>query len=374
MRRVEIRPRPDWAKRCEAVGFNFHTSGQPYWNEGAVYEFTVKDVERIEAAAVELHRLCLLATEHIIGRALLTQIGVFEEYQQWVAHSWKQREPALLGRFDLAYDGLGEPKLLEYNADTPTSLLETAVVQWHWLKDVQQPKWNQFNSAHQQIIARWREILPEKAFVHFICQTESAEDVAHVRYLLDTLKQADRDGTVIDISDVGIDPNQGVFIDRLERPIEHAFKLYPWEWMFTDRFGLELPLRRTRFIEPAWRTVLNSKGLLPILWALFPDHPNLLPAYWSPDPLKGAPHVSKPIQSREGANITVVGVNDGCSTSGPYGGARIYQAYQPLFSSDGRHAVVGAWMVGANPAGMSVREDATLITGSSSQFVPHAYC
>jgi glutathionylspermidine synthase len=374
MRRIEIPPRPDWAKRCEALGFDFHSSGPPYWNEGAVYEFTVKDVERIEAAAVELHRLCLLAIEHVIAQELLPRIGVvFKEYQQWVAHSWRRREPALLGRFDLAYDGSGEPKLLEYNADTPTSLLETAVVQWHWLEEVRRPEWEQFNSAHGQIIARWREILPEKAFIHFICQTESTEDVAHVRYLLDTVKQADRNGVVIDISDVGVDPDRELFIDRLERPIEHAFKLYPWEWMLTDRFGPELPSRRTRFIEPPWRTVLNSKGLLPVLWELFPNHPNLLPAYWSPKPLKGAPHVSKPTQSREGANITVVGVNGGYSTSGPYGGIRIYQAYTPLFNSDRRHAVVGAWMVGDNAAGLSVREDATLITGGGSQFVPHVY-
>lgn len=137
-----------------------------------------------------------------------------------------------------------------------------------------------------------------------------------------------------------------VFVDRLERPIEHAFKLYPWEWMFTDRFGPELASRRTRFMEPAWRTVLNSKGLLPVLWELFPDHPNLLPAYWSPKPLKGAPHVSKPMQSREGANIKVVGVNGGSATLGPYGGGiRVYQAYTPLFNSNGRHAVMahGWW-------------------------------
>ena len=126
-------------------------------------------------------------------------------------------------------------------------------------------------------------------------------------------------------------------------------------------------------MEPAWRTVLNSKGLLPVLWELFPGHPNLLPAYGSSEPLSGVPYVSKPIQSREGANISIVGVNDGYSTSGPYGGARIYQAYTPLFNSDGRRAVIGAWMVGDKPAGLSVREDRTPITGSGSQFVPHAY-
>ena len=373
MRRVEVEPRPDWGLRCKALGFDFHTAEKPYWNERAVYEFTGADVARIEAAAIELHRLCLLAVDHVIGKGLLARVGVPKEYQDWVSNSWHRREPALLGRFDLAYDGLGEPKLLEYNADTPMSLLESAVVQWYWLEETRRGEWDQFNSLHQRIIARWHEMLPEKAFVHFICQRESAEDVAHVRYLLDTLTQANRAGTIIDISDVGSDLGAAFFIDRTERPIEHAFKLYPWDWMFTDRFGRDVMSRRTQFIEPAWRVLLNSKGLLPVLWELFPDHPNLLPAYWSPRPFERDPYVSKPIQGREGANIKIVGIKDGDSTLGPYGGRRVYQAFARLFRSIDRYAVVGAWMVGDAPAGMNVREDATRIIGGGSQFVPHVF-
>jgi glutathionylspermidine synthase len=357
------------------LGFNFHTSKNPnwpYWNEAAAYEFTVADIVRIETAATELHRLCLLAVEHVITRGELSRVGVFRPYHRSVVDSWRRREPALLGRIDLAYDGGSEPKLLEYNADTPTSLLETAVVQWHWLEETR-PRWDQFNSTHERVIARWREILPAHACVHFICQTESVEDVAHVRYLLDTLMQAGYTGKVIDVSDVGVDRDQELFIDRSGCSIEHAFKLYPWDWLFTDRFGPDLWSRRTRFIEPAWRTVLNSKGLLAVLWELFPGHPNLLPAHLSPRPFSGAPYVSKPMQSREGANVRIVGVAGGGVTHGPYGGPRIYQAYAPLFKSDGMHAVIGAWMVGDAPAGMSVREDLSLIIGGRSQFVPHAF-
>ena len=114
------------------------------------------------------------------------------------------------------------------------------MVQWYWLEETRRAEWDQFNLLHERIIARWHEMLPEKAFVHFICQRESAEDVAHVRYLLDTLKQANRAGTIIDISDVGGDPGAAFFADRSERPIEHAFKLYPWDWMFKDRFGWDV--------------------------------------------------------------------------------------------------------------------------------------
>jgi glutathionylspermidine synthase len=373
VRRVESPPRLDWPRRCKSLGFDFHTAEKPYWNEAAVYEFTAEDVARLEAAAGELHRLCLLAVEHVIDRGLLARVGVWEPYHGLVSESWRRRDPALLARFDLAYDGQGEPKLLEYNADTPTSLLETAVVQWHWLEEARGAAWDQFNSVHERVIARWREILPEKAFVHFVCQRESVEDVAHVRYLLDTLVQADCTGTIIDISDVGLTPGTELFIDRDERPMEHVFKLYPWDWMFADRFGYDLVSSGTHFIEPAWRVVLNSKGLLPILWELFPNHPNLLPAYWTRDAFDGTPYVRKPLQGREGANIAIIRADGGDVSYGPYGGRKVYQAYTPLFKSHDRYAVVGAWMVGDTPCGISVREDISRIVGGDSQFVPHAY-
>src|SRR5205085_9315425 len=45
-----------------------------------------------------------------------------------VAESWHRRAelPSVYGRFDLRHDGDGPAKLLEYNADTPTSLVEAA--------------------------------------------------------------------------------------------------------------------------------------------------------------------------------------------------------------------------------------------------------
>ena len=40
--------------------------------------------------------------------------------------SWTDKKTDLMGRFDLAWDGNGPPKLLEYNADTPSVLVESA--------------------------------------------------------------------------------------------------------------------------------------------------------------------------------------------------------------------------------------------------------
>jgi len=54
--------------------------------------------------------------------------------------------------------------------------------------------------------------------------------------------------------------------------------------MFSDAFGVRLKDAPTRWIEPPWKAVLSNKGILPLLWEMFPGHPNLLPAYFEDDP------------------------------------------------------------------------------------------
>jgi prepilin-type processing-associated H-X9-DG protein len=120
--------------------------------------------------------------------------------------------------------------------------------------------------------------------------------------------------------------------------------------------------------------LLSNKGLLPILWELFPGHPNLLPAYEKPDPLGGY-YVRKPKLSREGANVTWV---DGGvaveETGGNYGHeGHVYQAVADLPEFDGNRAVCGVWVVDHAPAGLGIREDTRRITGNLSRFVPHFF-
>ena len=43
--------------------------------------------------------------------------------------------PDLLGRFDWSWDGKNPPKLLEYNADTPSMILESSDIQGLWHKE-----------------------------------------------------------------------------------------------------------------------------------------------------------------------------------------------------------------------------------------------
>jgi glutathionylspermidine synthase len=202
---------------------------------------------------------------------------------------------------DLSYDGLGAPKLLEYNADTPTTLLEAAVAQWVWLEQVH-PEADQFNSIHEKLIARWRTAAGGR--VHFAAVTASLEDRGTALYLADTASQAGIEPVEIDIAQVGWNQQLG-FVDLDERPIQTLFKLYPTEWMLREAFGQHMPAAHTRWIEPPWKLLLSSKAILPLLWELNPGHPNLLEAHYGEPPAQGR-WARKPIYSREGANVSLV--------------------------------------------------------------------
>ncbi len=137
------------------------------------------------------------------------------------------------------------------------------------------------------------------------------------------------------------------------------FKLYPWEWLFREEFGRHLPKAQTQFIEPPWKALLSTKGLMPMLWDMAPNHPNLLPCFFTDDPRANTlgDRVEKPLHSREGANIRVIRAGGAVeSTPGDYGGPAIVQALAPTARFEGGHAVIGSWVVASQPAGIGIRE------------------
>jgi glutathionylspermidine synthase len=314
----------------------------------------------------------------------MTRLGIPDWAHSLVTRSHRARDPHLYGRFDLAYDGTGPAKLLEYNADTPTALFETAVFQWRWLEDLRTSGSlptgaDQFNSVHERLITRFGEIQARIGEpLHLTCMTEFPEDSGTVGYLADCAAQAGLHVRLIDITDIGLRRASGhsSFVDRAGDPVRLLFKLYPWEWLLRDSFGQAIAGNATTFIEPAWKMVLSNKGILPLLWERHPDHPNLLPAYFEDDPRKfalGRSFARKPLLGREGANVTIVTDGQVAATEdGPYADSGyVRQALAPVPVFDGRCAVIGSWVIGDEPAGMIIRESASAISNDASQLVPH---
>ncbi len=377
MIRRTITPRPDWQMKVEELGLIWHTvDGKPYWDESVYYSFTLAQIEEIEAATAELYRLFLAAGQHVVDRPdLLASFGIPAFCHDAIRAAWDAEPPALnFGRFDLGYDGKGPPKLFEFNCDTPTSLLEAAVVQWTWKEEVF-PALDQFTSLHDKLVAKWRDISPHlSGHLHFAHTADHAgEDTITTSYLRDTAAAGGVNTTPIVIDDIGWHHDERQFVDLDNRPILAVFKLYPWEWLVNEEFGPQLvqSLDRTMWLEPIWKMTWSNKAILPVLWDLFPNHPNLLGAARTPPPDVDA--VAKPLLAREGANVSIRKAGAVIAeTAGDYGEEGfVYQALYPLpETAPGCFPVIGSWIVDGDPAGMGIREDG-LITGNTARFVPH---
>jgi glutathionylspermidine synthase len=375
MQRVRIPERADWRARAETIGFKFHTiDGAPYWTENAAYLFTEAEIDGIEAATAELEQMCLQVVDRVVREGRYELLNLPPGAAELIEESWVRFDKNVYGRFDLACQQGQPPKLLEYNADTPTALFESSVVQWEWLQTVERGA-DQFNSIHEKLIEAWRNFgLPFRQ-LHFTCVRNHEEDRGTVDYLRDTATQAGLEAPFLYVDELGWNGEQ--FVDLEERPIQALFKLYPWEWLLREEFAQHIGPSGVQLIEPPWKMVLSNKAVLPLLWGMFEGHPNLLPAAFSPEHLEG-PVVRKPIYGREGSNVSIFAHGMEAApeheTEGPYDAeGYVYQAYAPLPVFDGNHAVVGSWVIASQPAGIGMREDNGPITRNTSRFVPHLF-
>jgi glutathionylspermidine synthase len=433
MKRSSLPPRPDWQSRVESAGLTYHSPASmpyPYWDESAAYEFTAAEIDTLEAAGNTMQQMCLAAAQHIIDNNRYAELDIPPEAAPVIELAWNQEPPALYGRFDFSWAGATSgqpPKLLEYNADTPTALLEAAVIQWDWLKD-QTPNLNhpisggdpdQFNSIHDKLIAKWKDLFPYLEQPLYFAGIDEPEDQLTLVYLRDTAQQAGFETIQMFMEEIGWHADTQSFVDPADQQMFSIFKLYPWEAMVAEEFGPAAlsTYQQMRWIEPIWKMLLSNKGILPILWELYPNHELLLEAHfespatpspngtspaangWSDVPGFGRGHnsapiptsisrlaanpmrsfVRKPLLSREGANITIV--RDGVTvleTEGTYTGRQIRQVLAPeavFHASDGlaRHPVLGIWMVDQDCCGMGIRESRTPVTDNLSSFIPHYF-
>lgn len=391
MHRKIFKKRADYQERLNAIGFQYHsvpsTDNEQYWTEGAAYEFTLEQIEQIEAVSESLHQMCLETVGDIIESGdYPNEFRLTDSSKALIENSWENDDIHIYGRFDLLVEPAGAIKLYEYNADTPTALLEAAVAQWQWLEEAEDvPHRDQFNSIHEKLVARWNQAKPPTAdpMLYVFASNEGPyEDWGNVEYLADTAMQGGWQVHIEEIENIGYDSQQREFVDTAGISIENAFKLYPWEWMMEEKFGENVIGCPTKWFEPPWKMLLSNKAILPVLWKRYPDHPNLLPAFFENEkPAMNFQYmyVKKPILGREGANIQLAGTFSDTLIEGSHqlpeydSNGYVYQAYAPLPDFQGKHPVVGSWIIGDEPAGIGIREDNTIISGNGSHFVPHYF-
>ncbi|MDR2254461.1 MAG: glutathionylspermidine synthase family protein [Arthrobacter sp.] len=425
MRRIELEPRLNWRESINRSGLIYSTSQKPgvgpveYWNDSAAYVFTLPEVEELERQSEELHRMCLEAARYM-ATGELGMLGLTDDGFELARRSLDAGDPDVYARFDLAYAGDGSPaKMLEYNGDTPTGLIEAAITQWDWFQDRigmgdLTPAWDQWNGIYDALIERWGVLLQRsfqqgtggRLFYGYSADDPSGEDWSTVAVMAEMAQKAGWRTTSIEMAQIGWNFDRHEFVGMPENPmhstdlfgagaardgsvqptIRNIFKLYPWEDIMSgengDHFGrllLDYPGVIPNWFEPPWKMFLSNKLLLVALWRLYPGHPNLLPAYLgSPEGMRD--YVIKPVFGREGDGIKIV--RDGVQTANGEeyrragrGGERVFQQYHELPNFPGlagaNHPVLGSWIVNQESFGVGIRESDGPITDYYCRFAPN---
>lgn len=372
----------------EDIGMTWHTD-----TDGSAYLVPeLVDVSESEAQAFydasnTLYDLFVEAAEHVINEKRYAELGIDPALIPLIEDSWDRDDWHLYGRFDLAGGLDGHPiKLIEFNADTPTSLYETAILQWALLKANDMDESAQFNNIHEMLKDNFRRLITkdqsdfatsyksEKFLFSSIAGLD--EDERTVRYLQHVAHEAGLFTDFCFLDEAGFLENQGVF-NRDQQRADFWFKLFPWEDIASDEpelisiFQSFSQLNTTSIINPAYTLLFQSKGLLPILSELFPDSPYLLPASFKP--LEGVAQVEKKLFGREGQNTRITDASGAVitETHGEYAHhPSIYQAYEELPVDNNGNAYQAGVFYAYEACGLGFRRGAKILD-NMSKFVGH---
>ncbi|EFQ36820.1 glutathionylspermidine synthase, partial [Colletotrichum graminicola M1.001] len=423
MRRIPVQKRKNATRLVQSQGLVYgHLSSyrttEPYWPDNRYYSFTLEEITLLENAAKDVFAMCCEAADYLVEHSdiITEKMGVPAFALQQIMESWDRESPwgSIYGRFDVCFGGLDHadsrlrvPKFYEFNADTPTSLVEACLIQWLWLEQTGYGN-DQFNNIHEALIEGWgrnltliEKKLGHKPTVHFAFSSgnHSGEDMMNTMLLLETCQQAGWAAKKLNMEEISLSTEDGRFYDMEGQHIDVIFKLYPWEFMTGQEFAkpcfkdMDNVGKRdeegnyiggTIWIEAPYKMLWSNKSLFAILWELFKDDPRskwLLPTYFDNEaPTSLTSFARKPIFAREGADIVLKEkgkvVQD--SSVGWYGaeGYVIQElALLPEFKDiqgKSHYPVLGLWMVDGDSVGMGIREDETPVTTNESVFVPHS--
>jgi glutathionylspermidine synthase len=383
MELIKIQPRKDAVERALSLGMNWARmpDGSPGWMEDKVYRFTGDEARKIADVSAGLLPILTEAAGRVVADdRMLDLLGIPEDLRPWLRRSWEEHEPGLYGRYDLRWDGEGEPLFYEYNGETAQCVIEAFAVQGDWLEDARARRilpdgaggFGDFKASLMEAVKS--QVRPGELFVA-TSDRGNWERYTNVNVFRWCAAQAGAETAWYPHDELKIGKDGAVLTPFGDR-VGTLFKMRPWELMMHEAVGRAAAMGGCRVLEPFWKTLLQNKLILAVAWEIAEGHPNLIETYLGDDPRCarfGNRFVEKPVYGREGQNVRIVDGNDGLAVDGAYGKHPfVRQAYAPLPNVEGRHPMVGVMMVSGRPEAIVIREDKTLITRWETPIVPNA--
>ena len=382
-----VQPLPTTA--LEELGFTWHTDsdGSSYVSDELVV-ISETEAQAYYTAANELYDMFVEAAEYVIENDLFFELGIPFNLVDMIKKSWENDVHwHIYGRFDLSGGIDGQPiKLIEFNADTPTALFESALLQWAILKHNGMDEAKQFNTIYEAITNNFKRLITlfddpsdfEKHYdgwkILFSSISGNDEEEATTKLLQQMATDAGFATHFEYLEDVRFD-NDGIY-DKDDNKYEYWFKLFPWEDIAIEEPELATLLtsimhnQEAIILNPAYTLLFQSKGMMKILCDLFPDSPYLLQTSFEPLNVK---QVQKPVFGREGANTAILDANGNVleQTGGPYENyKKVYQEFVE-FTKDtsGNHYQAGVFFA-YEACGVGFRKGGKILD-NMSKFVGH---
>ncbi len=377
-------------EKLEALGFSWHTdSDASKYVSDQLVKVTHQEAEAYYEAGNTLYDMYVQAAEHVIENDLFFELGIPFNLVDVIKKSWENDVHwHIYGRFDLAGGIDGKPiKLIEFNADTPTSLFESALLQWALLEHNNMDEEQQFNTIYESIQENFKRLI-----TLFDDTSEFDERYDGWKILFSSISNNDEEEVTTKLlqqiaTDAGFNTafeylenthfdEEGIY-DADENNYEYWFKLYPWEDIAIDEPELATTLtnimnnQKAIILNPAYTLLFQSKGMLKILTDLFPDSPYLLKTSF--EPLVDTKQVEKTVFGREGANTKIIEKDGTCSTQteGPYENhKKIYQEFVEFPKDDQGLKYQAGVFFAYESCGLSFRKGGDILD-NMSKFVGH---
>ncbi len=389
MKLQQLNPLTD--EYLESIGFVWHTDeDNSSYVANEIVQISEDEANAFYEATNELYDMFCEAGEYIVENELFHDINIPFNLIDMIKESWENDVHwHLYSRFDLAGGIDGKPiKLIEFNADTPTSLFETAIIQWALLKANGLDEASQFNNLYEALKDNFKRIITLDSDIEkfdeyyeklgwkilFSSISSSSEDINTTKLLQHIASEAgfNTDFEYIDKVEFA---DEGIFAK--DQSFEFWFKLIPWEDIAIDESELALILteiikeKKAIIFNPAYTLMFQSKGFMKILWDLYPNHPLLLETSF--EPLIDKKQVEKKCFGREGANIKITNADGSTDieTDGDYEGHKsIFQEYVELPTDSNGQTYQAGVFYAYEACGLGFRRGDKILN-NMSKFVGH---
>lgn len=358
----------------------------PYVTDEMILVSTT-EAEAYFQAVNQLYEMYVEAAQYVLDHQLWNEMGIPSNLIPLIEYSWQNENHwHIYGRFDLSGGLDGQPiKLIEFNADTATCIPETAIVQWASLKANGFDEAAQFNTLYESLVNQFRELKHQNRHLTptlLISTMEGfPEDDTNVQVLGEAASEAGFEVAFEYIEKVEFSATEGIFkqneTDGRFTRYDFWFKLVPWEYIAWDEPALADILtslvcaNKVVVINPAYTLLFQSKGMLKVLWDLYPNHPLLLAA--SKEILKDGLSVQKVLFGREGANVNIVSANGETlaqKTGEYFEQSSIYQAYTEFVKDTAGFSYQAGVFIAGEACGLGFRKGGKIID-NTAQFCGH---